>query len=248
MINAGLVCAAGALRAAAVSLLGILIAIHLAQEGLSPAAIGLVIGCGIAGSAVATVVTGLWADRWGRRRTQLVVGIMTGAGYVAIAHAAGVLVLTIVAFLGLVNGMGRDRGPASALDQAILPSLTTDEQRTWALAWYNAAVDGGHALGALAAALPSLAVTVFAIDLAAARTATFTACGLVLMVTSVLYLFLCPRVETIAAGQSRRSTATIEPHTRTVVRRRHPMRGSRPHCFWLARRWWKWTSRRGSHM
>jgi MFS family permease len=217
-VNGALVCAAGALRAAAVSLVGVLIAIHLGSEGLTPAAIGIVIGCGIAGSALATVLAGMWADRWGRRRTQLVLGIVAGTGYVAVAHASGLLPLAMIAFLGLVNGMGRDRGPASALDQAILPSLTTDERRTWMLAWYNVAVDGGHALGALAAAIPTLAVTLFAMETTAAHRATFTACGLILVLASLPYAWLPAAVETAPAGADRR-VMSIDAETRTRVGR-----------------------------
>ena len=216
--TAALVCAAGALRAIAVSLFGILLAIYLANQGLTPAAIGLVVGCGIAGSAVATVVAGMWADRWGRRRTQIVVGVLSATGYVGVAHITSVVALIGVAFVGLVNGMGRDRGPASALDQAMLPSLTTDEQRTWALAWYNAAVDGGHAVGALAAALPTFAVKLFAIDSGAAHAATFTMCGMTLLLASLPYALLPAAVETPASGADGRGAA-IGPETRSVVKR-----------------------------
>jgi len=214
-----LVCVAGAVRAAAVSLVGILIAIHLASKGLTTATIGVVIGCGIAGNAVVTILTGMWGDRVGRRRTQLIVSLVTGAGYIGVAHVAGVLPLIAVAFCGLVNGMGRDRGPASALDQAILPSLTTNEQRTWALAWYNAAVDAGHALGALAAAIPTIAVRLFAIDVAAAHAATFTACGLLLIVAAVPYALLPVAVEPGAADVRQLRAASVDPETTSVVSR-----------------------------
>ncbi|HEY7728132.1 MAG TPA: MFS transporter, partial [Candidatus Eisenbacteria bacterium] len=60
------------------------------------------------------------------------------------------------AFLGMVNGMGRDRGAAYALEQAILPATTTDRERTRAFAWYTVVLDCGHALGALAAMIPLL--------------------------------------------------------------------------------------------
>jgi MFS family permease len=216
--DAGLVCIAGALRAAAVSLVGVLIAIHLASEGLTPAAIGVVIGCGIAGSALATILTGLWADRWGRRRTQLVLGILTGAGYVAIAQIGELLPLAVIAFVGLVNGMGRDRGPASALDQAILPSLTTDKRRTWALAWYNAAVDGGHALGALAAAIPTLMSKLFVIEGATAHRMTFTACGVILVLASLPYARLSAVVESAPAGADH-CIVPIDTETRSRVSR-----------------------------
>ena len=55
----------------------------------------------------------------------------------------------------MLNWIGRDRGPASALEQAVLPATTSDDRRTWTMAWYNAAIDGGHAVGALGAALPT---------------------------------------------------------------------------------------------
>src|SRR3989304_6197949 len=56
------------------------------------------------------------------------------------------------AFFGMVNGMGRDRGGAVALEQAMLPETVSAERRTWALAFYNLALDtgggGGGARGA----------------------------------------------------------------------------------------------------
>ncbi|MDA2915101.1 hypothetical protein MYX77_14320, partial [Acidobacteriia bacterium AH_259_A11_L15] len=52
--------------------------------------------------------------------------------------------------------MGRDRGAASVLEQAIIPETSAAERRTGALAWYNLVLDAGHALGALASAVPFL--------------------------------------------------------------------------------------------
>ena len=64
-----------------------------------------------------------------------------------------------IAFLGMLNGMGRDRGAASALEQAILPETTGPERRTWSLAWYNLGLDIGHASGALLAVLPAVLIS-----------------------------------------------------------------------------------------
>ena len=55
----------------------------------------------------------------------------------------------------MVNGMGRDRGPRSALEQALLPATTADERRTWTMRGTTLRQDAGHAIGALAAGLPS---------------------------------------------------------------------------------------------
>lgn len=43
----------------------------------------------------------------------------------------------------MLNGMGRDRGAVSALDQAVLPETVAAGERTSALAWYNIVLDGG---------------------------------------------------------------------------------------------------------
>ena len=79
--DAALVCTAGGLRAASVSLAGVLIAIHLSNRGLTPAGVGLVIGAGMAASAAGTVVIGLRADAWGRRRTLIALSTIAGLGY-----------------------------------------------------------------------------------------------------------------------------------------------------------------------
>jgi len=60
------------------------------------------------------------------------------------------------AFLGMLNGMGKDRGAALILEQATLPALVDDAERTWAFARYTMLQDVGHAVGALLAGVPSL--------------------------------------------------------------------------------------------
>jgi hypothetical protein len=71
-----------------------------------------------------------------------------------------VIVLAPFAFTGMLNGMGRDRGAASALEQVLLPATTTDERRTRVLALYNVVLDSGHAVGALAGATPTVLIRV----------------------------------------------------------------------------------------
>ena len=114
---------------------------------------GVVIGAGLAGIAAMTVVVTFAADRIGRRRTLIIASLLTALGYVAAATSPRLAWLLPAAFLGMLNGMGRDRGPAGTLEQAILPETTDAAHRTWTLAWYNLVLDCGHALGGLAAAL-----------------------------------------------------------------------------------------------
>jgi hypothetical protein len=53
--DAPLICAAGFLRSATVGLVGVMLAIPLAELGFSATGIGLLIGVGLTGSSLATV-------------------------------------------------------------------------------------------------------------------------------------------------------------------------------------------------
>jgi predicted MFS family arabinose efflux permease len=216
--DAALICISGAVRSAAVSLVGIIVAIHLSGRGLSASGIGLIIGVGIASSAAGTVITALRADRWGRRRTLIALGLLTGAGYAALAFTAVLPLLVAVAAVAMVNCIGRDRGPASALEQALLPSTTTNERRTWTMAWYNAAMDSGHAVGALGAALPTLFMRALDVTAGRGHTLTFLLCGAAVALSAIPYALLSTQVET-ASGPGVGVAATVDPHTRSIVRR-----------------------------
>ncbi len=175
--DARLIYAAGFIRSATVSLVGVTIAIYLAETGFSTTAIGALIGCGLVGSSLATVAVSLRGDVWGRQRVLIALTVLTAIGYLALALVTDAITLAAFALGGMLNGMGRDRGAASALDQAILPEAVPPDRRTWALAWYNLVLDGGHAIGALAAAIPTLVMSGAAVSSATAHRATFLMCA-----------------------------------------------------------------------
>src|SRR5881409_912390 len=162
--DARLILTAAAIRATIVGFVGVTIAIYLAEIGFSTAAIGVVLGAGLSGGALGTVIAGFKGDALGRRRFLIASAALVAVGYAALAYARSPWTLAPLAIAGMLNGMGRDRGPASALEQAVLPQTTADGRRTWLLAWYNVALDVGHAVGALAAAAPVALVRLLRID------------------------------------------------------------------------------------
>ena len=143
---------AGFLRAAATSLAGIGLGLWLADQGLSAGAAGLIVGAGLGGNALGALAVTLAGARLPVRAALLACGAATTAG-AALLPLIGdrPALLAAVAFLGMVNGMGRDRGPAAALEQSLLPATTTPTGRTRAFAWYTALQDAGSAAGSLAA-------------------------------------------------------------------------------------------------
>jgi MFS family permease len=216
--NARLIYTAGFIRSATVSLVGVTIAIHLANLGFSSTRIGALIGIGLAGSSLATVMVSVRGDRWGRRRVLVALTILTALGYVALAAFTDTVALLPLAFAGMLNGMGRDRGAASALEQAILPATVPDAHRTWALAWYNLVLDAGHALGALAAAIPTLITRISAAGADDAHRITFAMCGASMLLCIGLYMALTPGVE-VASPAATVATAPIDPRSKRVITR-----------------------------
>jgi len=190
--DAGLIYAAAFLRSSSVGLIGVVLAIALTEAGVSVAGAGAVIGAGLAGIATMTLVVTVAADRLGRRPALIALSLLTGFGYFAAAVSANLIWLIPTAFAGMLNGMGRDRGPAGTLEQAILPETTDAEHRTWTLAWYNLVLDGGHAFGGLAA-----------LAFAGEHRLIFFVCGGAALACVAPYLALSARVEVASSPVAR---------------------------------------------
>jgi MFS family permease len=183
------------LRAFATGALGVLLGLHLDHVGLSFAAIGGVVAAGLSGAAFAALVVIFAGDRVGRRVTLVALATLGAAGTLVVAIASDPAAIGLAALVGMLNGMGRDRGAALVIDQAILPATTTPATRTTAFAWYNVLQDAGHALGALAAGVPQLLVGALAINEQIATRDALFGCAAISLITAVAYLGLSPAIE-----------------------------------------------------
>jgi MFS family permease len=148
--------AAAFVRALATGLIGVLLGVYLAEIGVGAGALGVIVSLGLAGAAAGTLLVTFLGDRIGHRRALLLVALAGAAGGVVLAVSSHPAVLGAAAFLGMVNGMGRDRGAALVVEQAVLPATVPDAQRTLVFARYNVLQDAGHAAGGLLAGLPAL--------------------------------------------------------------------------------------------
>ena len=142
-------------------MMGVLLGLYLDRLAYTPTEIGLVIGAGLAGATLSAAVVTFFGDALGRRRSLLILSCAAAVGGFALLVSVNFWVVCGVAFLGMLNGMGRDRGAALVLEQAILPGIVAPERRTRAFAGYNVLQDIGHALGGLLAALPTLLRSLF---------------------------------------------------------------------------------------
>lgn len=156
MSDRRLIFVAAGLRATAVGLGGVILALYLATLGWNVWTIGVAISLGLSGCAVGTWLVTLGADRLGRRTTLVTLALLMAAGGVMLAFTTVMPVVLAAVWLGMVNGMGRDRGAGVTVEQVILPQTATDADRTQIFAWYNVIVDAGHAAGALLGGLPAV--------------------------------------------------------------------------------------------
>src|SRR5690242_20186539 len=209
--------AAGFLRSFGVGLMGVVLGIYLYRSGFSSFAIGMIIAMGLAGSASATVLMTLRADRVGRKRFLVFLSVLSAVGGVALALRPSLPMLAALAFVGMLNGTGTDRSAAFALDQAIVPGLVRNEKRTWALAWYNVLLDGGGSLGALAAGLPLLLQRELSLSLLASYRTLFFGYAVLSVVVAGLYLCLSPRIEIGRSAVAAPQKTAITAGTKKVV-------------------------------
>lgn len=206
------------LRSFGIGLLGVVLGVFLFREGFSAVAIGLVIAAGLAGAAAGTVFVTLRADLLGRRRTLFALSLLTAMGVVTLIFHPATPLLVALAFFGMINGMGTDRSPSFALEQAVLPGLIADQHRTWGLAWYSVVLDAGGALGALAAGIPFLMQRFWGVELGAAYRTLFVACAALNLLNGLLVLFLSHDVEVVRKGQAAAKIAVSAETKSTVAR------------------------------
>lgn len=215
--NLILIYAAAWLRSFGIGLLGVVLGVFLSREGFSSTSIGIVIAAGLAGAAAATAVVTLKADRLGRRRTLFVLSCLTAVGALPLLFHSGMALLAPVAFLGMLNGMGTDRSASFALEQAVIPGLVSDQQRTWGLAWYNVVLDASGALGALAAGFPVVGHRLWGVDLTTAYTMLFRGFVVVNLLSGALFLLLSPQVEVANSQAPTTGQPPVSPETRSKV-------------------------------
>jgi MFS family permease len=144
------------LRALTTSLVGVLLGVYLARNEVTGAAFGAVVSAGLLGAALAAVAATFLGDRVGRRRFLIVITVASVVGTIAFALSSHPLALSVAAFVGMLNGMGKDRGAALILEQAALPGLVAETERTRTIAWYTMLQDLGHGAGAALAGLATL--------------------------------------------------------------------------------------------
>ncbi|MDD2811265.1 MFS transporter, partial [Rhodoferax sp.] len=103
--------------------LSLILALYLAQVGLTGAQIGLLFSLTLAGDAAVSLWLTTSADRFGRRRTLLIGALlMLGAGLVFMV-TDNIAVLMAAAIVGVISPSGNEIGPFLSVEQASLSQI-----------------------------------------------------------------------------------------------------------------------------
>ena len=129
--------------------LSVVLALYLAETGLTEKQIGLLFTLTLAGDAGISLWLTTSADRLGRRKTLLIGALlMVGAGLVFVV-TNNIILLMAAAIIGVISPSGNEIGPFLSIEQAGLTQLISNEKRTKIFAWYNMVGSFATAAGAL---------------------------------------------------------------------------------------------------
>ena len=129
--------------------LSVILALYLAETGLTEGQIGLLFTFTLVGDAGISLWLTTSADRLGRKRTLLLGALLMAGAGITFLLTRNVLILVIAAIIGVISPSGNEIGPFLSVEQAGLTQLVSNEKRTQVFAWYNLAGSFATATGAL---------------------------------------------------------------------------------------------------
>src|SRR6266540_375415 len=145
--------AAQALRAAAYGFAAVLLGVGAASRGWSPRQVGVLLAAVVAGTALASVLVGVFAERLGRRRCYRLLYLGLAATGLAFGLTDRLWLLGLVALLGVLSTEVVESGPFTSLEQAMLAEAAPQPAAPRVFARYNAVATLAGSLGALGAGL-----------------------------------------------------------------------------------------------
>jgi MFS family permease len=130
-----LLLAGRALRSLTLGYLGVIAPLYLARLHYSAVQVGLVFTAGAVGGMLLTLAVGVLADRFGRKRLLVMLGLLTALGGLGFALGTNLYVLLAAAAAGSIGrgggaGSGGAFGPYYPAEQPLIAEHAGDENRT----------------------------------------------------------------------------------------------------------------------
>ncbi|MGH8013394.1 MAG: MFS transporter [Candidatus Binataceae bacterium] len=194
-VSQDIVCLFGAraLRSVALGYIGIVLPIYLAELGYSAVYLGTMFSLSALASAIIAALTGVLADRLGRKLFIVVIPLMMTAGCIVFAFTRNFTVMVLAASLGTFGfpataGMGGGWGPYYPAAQSLIAEKIADLQRTSVFGVLSFVGVVAAALGSLLAAAPGLLHHLIGISMFAGYRALFLFAALLSLLMAVVVL------------------------------------------------------------
>jgi MFS family permease len=215
--QASLLLAARGVRAIGDGLVSLLLPVYLLELGHGPLETGIIATATLAGSALLTLLVGVYAHRASGRTLLIGAALLMASTGIAFATFENFWPLLLVAFVGTLNPSSGDVSVFLPLEQAQLARTVSDRNRTRLFARYSFIGSLMAAIGALGAALPEAAAALFGFGLGPALQAAFLVYAALGGLALLLYRRLpqdAPATEPTPAtakplGRSRRIVLTL---------------------------------------
>ncbi|MBT5893397.1 MAG: MFS transporter [Chloroflexi bacterium] len=128
-------------------LIAVILAIYLAEIGLSIPQIGLVLGSSLIGGFVLSLVVMFSANIISRRAWFVIIAVVTAGAMVMLFLTENVWLIGLASFFGSYAGSGMHWGPSLQLEQSALTEVTSSRTRTRAFSNLSVSSACGRALG-----------------------------------------------------------------------------------------------------
>src|SRR5215208_1667725 len=130
--------------------LSVVLALYLAEVGLTEKQIGLLFTLTLVGDAGISLWLTTSADRFGRKKTLLIGALLMAGAGITFILTRNIVILIAAAIIGVISPSGNEIGPFLSVEQASLSQLVSNARRTQVFAWYNLVGSFATATGALA--------------------------------------------------------------------------------------------------
>jgi MFS family permease len=212
-----LLLAARGLRAIGDGFVSLLLPVYLLELGHGPFETGVIATATLAGSALLTLLVGLYAHRASGRSLLIGAALLMMLTGIAFATYEDFWPLLLVAFVGTLNPSSGDVSVFLPLEQAQLARSVSDRDRTRLFARYSFIGSIMAAVGALGAALPGAAAEFWGMGLKPALQAGFLGYAALGGLALLLYRRLPRAVEVEAADPDQAPTKPLGRSRRIVL-------------------------------
>ncbi len=128
-------------------LIAVILAIYLAEIGLSIPQIGLVLGASLVGGFLFSLLVMFTANSISRRLWFVIIAVVTGVAISMLFFTENVWLIGLASFFGSYAGSGMHWGPSLQLEQSSLTEITNAQTRTRAFSNLSVSSAGGRAVG-----------------------------------------------------------------------------------------------------